>query len=100
MRVRVASLKDLPDKQPVPTTAGTKALVVVRDGDRVYVADGICAHGRWLLSLGTYDGGKLTCKGHGTVYDMETGEGDLKGYKYRIRVYKPIIQDGEIYIEI
>lgn len=98
--VKIIEVNKLQDKTPTPVTVGTKALVVIKDGGTVYVAEGICPHGRWLLSLGTYKDGKLTCKGHGTVYNLETGEGVLHGYKYKINVYKAYIKDGIIYAEI
>ncbi|AFA39829.1 Ferredoxin subunits of nitrite reductase and ring-hydroxylating dioxygenase [Pyrobaculum oguniense TE7] len=98
--VKVIEVAKLPEKAPVPVAVGTKALLVVKDGDKIYVADGICPHGRWLLSLGTYRDGHLTCKGHGTVYNLETGEGELKGYKYYIRTYEAVIKDGAVYVEI
>ena len=100
VRVLVAKLSELPDRQPVPKTVGTKALVVVRDGKTVYVCDGVCPHGRWLLSLGTYGDGKLTCRGHGSVYDLSTGEGVLNGYPLRIKTYKVEIAGDEVYIEV
>lgn len=98
--VKLIEVSKLPERTPVPVTAGAKVLVVVKDGDRIYVADGICAHGRWLLSLGAYGNGKLTCKGHGTVYDLSTGDGELKGYKYKINVYKAYVKDGAVYVEL
>lgn len=100
VRVKIANLEELPDKTPVPKTVGAKALVVVRDGETVYVCDGVCAHGRWLLSLGTYQNGKLTCKGHGSAYDLATGQGSLNGYPLQIRVYKTLVEKGEVYIEL
>ncbi len=100
VRVLVAKLSELPDKQPVPRTVGIKALVVVRDGKTVYVADGVCPHGRWLLSLGSYSNGKLTCRGHGSVYDLATGQGLLNGYPLHIKTYKVEIVGDEVYIEI
>ncbi|AET33285.1 Rieske (2Fe-2S) protein [Pyrobaculum ferrireducens] len=100
VRQRIAGLGELPDKTPVPKTVGTKALVVVRDGKTVYVCDGVCPHGRWLLSLGTYENGKLRCKGHGAVYDLATGQGFLNGYPLQIKVYKSEVVGEEVYVEI
>lgn len=98
--VKVIELARLPERTPVAVTVGTRALVVVKDGSKIYVADGICPHGRWLLSVGSYKDGKLTCRGHGTVYNLETGEGDLRGIKYRINVYRAVVRDGAVYIEL
>jgi Ferredoxin subunits of nitrite reductase and ring-hydroxylating dioxygenases len=100
VRVAVAKVSELPDKQPVPRTVGTRALVAVRDGKTVYVCDGVCPHGRWLLSLGAYGSGKLTCRGHGTVYDLATGEGSLNGYPLHIRSYRAEVVGDEVYVDI
>ena len=100
VRVAVAKLGELPDKRPIPKTVEATPLVLVRDGERIYCAYGICPHGRWLLGLGDYKEGRLRCKGHGAVYDLATGAGELNSYPLQIKVYKAEVVGDTIYVEV
>ncbi len=55
---------------------GEDVLLVNADG-KYYGIGAICKHAEWDLSEGTLDGTKVTCAGHGTVWDLETGKGEF-----------------------
>ncbi|QQG49263.1 MAG: Rieske 2Fe-2S domain-containing protein [archaeon] len=53
---------------------GESVLICNVDG-RYYGMGAICTHEEWDLSEGTLEGTKVTCAGHGTVWDLNTGKG-------------------------
>lgn len=71
--VRVASLSELPEREPRGHTVGEVDLVMVRQGDDVSVLFGRCLHRGALLSDGRVDGGNLICGLHGWDYRLDTG---------------------------
>jgi len=98
--VRVGSISGIPERTPVAVRAGKHVFVIVKDGERIYCVQAVCPHGRWIFTSGTYANGKLTCKGHNMVVDLETGVGMIKDAKYKVKLYKVHIKDGDIYIEL
>jgi len=100
MLLRLCRLTELREGAPTSVTSGKYAFTVVKDGDKIYVIQAVCPHGRWLFAVGTYSNGVLVCRGHNMVVNLEKGVGDLRGATYRIRIYRPIVKDGELYVEV
>jgi nitrite reductase/ring-hydroxylating ferredoxin subunit len=99
MMIRLCRISELRDGVPTAVTSGKYAFTVIKDGDRVYVTQAVCPHGRWLFAVGTYSNGILVCRGHNMVVNLEKGIGELRGATYRVRVYRHHVKDGELYVE-
>ena len=55
---------------------GEKVLLVNSNG-RYYGICAICTHEEWDLSEGTLEGTKVTCAGHGAIWDLISGKGEF-----------------------
>ncbi len=52
---------------------GGKAIAVANVGGELHAITNSCPHAESPLAEGTLDGAKLTCPGHGWMYDVTTG---------------------------
>lgn len=60
----------------------------------------ICTHREWDLSEGTLEGNSVTCAGHGSIFDLRTGQGEYMRPIPAEPVY-PVTLDGEdVYVEL
>ncbi len=98
--IRLCKLSELRDGVPTAVVSGKHVFTVIKDGDRVYVIQAVCPHGRWLFAVGTYANGVLTCRGHNLVVNLEKGIGEIRDATYKVKVYKHHIKEGELYVEI
>ncbi|MFB6177146.1 MAG: glutamate synthase-related protein, partial [Halobaculum sp.] len=69
----VATWSELPEKEPRGARVAGVDLVMVRDGDEVFVLHGRCKHRGVLLADGHVDGDNLICGVHGWDYRYDTG---------------------------
>jgi nitrite reductase/ring-hydroxylating ferredoxin subunit len=52
--------------------------VLLVNSEGIYFGIGaICKHQEWDLSEGSLEGAKVTCAGHGAVWDLRTGQGEF-----------------------
>jgi len=56
---------------------GGESILLANVDGRYYGMGAICKHEEWDLSEGVLEGTKVTCAGHGTVWDLTTGTGEF-----------------------
>lgn len=69
-----APLTDLAEGVPVGLTIAGIPVLLVRIGDDYRAVVDECPHARVRLSFGDVDQGRVECIGHGTWFDLATGE--------------------------
>jgi nitrite reductase/ring-hydroxylating ferredoxin subunit len=80
---------------------GTTAIVVAHTRDDGWYAIGdVCSHGPVLLSEGEFEGCALECWGHGSRFDLATGEPENLPANQPVATYPVRIEDGQIVIEL
>ena len=78
---------------------GEDILVANVEG-RLRAIGAICTHREWDLSEGDLGGNSVTCAGHGSVFDLETGKGEFVRPIPPEPVY-PVTVDGEdVFVEL
>ncbi len=98
--VRVASIEEIrPGVMKTFDVMGKKILIANVDGE-IYAMDAICTHEEWDLSEGTLEGTRITCAGHGAVWDLTTGRAEFDEELPPNKLYKTIVKEGEIYLEL
>ena len=77
-----------------------RKLAVFRAGDAVYAIDNTCPHEETSLGDGMFEDGKVTCPGHGWVFDVRTGEREYIP-SIKVQTYKTTINENkDIFVEI
>ncbi|MDV3244757.1 MAG: Rieske 2Fe-2S domain-containing protein [Nitrososphaerales archaeon] len=75
-RRAVASSKLPPGSMLSVEVDGETVLLANIDGT-YYGMGGICTHAEWDLSEGSLEGARVTCAGHGSVWELATGRAEF-----------------------
>jgi nitrite reductase/ring-hydroxylating ferredoxin subunit len=79
--------------------AGRPPLAVFRLDGEFYVTDDTCSHGDASLAEGTVENGQVECPWHSGRFCLITGAALTFPAVEPIRVYRPVVRDGDIFIE-
>jgi anthranilate 1,2-dioxygenase ferredoxin subunit len=72
-RVLIGTLSDFPEGRGVAVVAGGKRLAIFHLGERLFAIDNVCTHNRMRLADGPVQGTVVTCRTHGSRFNLETG---------------------------
>lgn len=78
--------------------AGESVLLVNAEG-ALYGMGGICTHEEWDLSEGTLEGTRVTCAGHGSIWDLATGKAEFDQPIADEPLYDVLAEDGWLYVK-
>ncbi len=76
---------------------GDSVLIANVDG-KFYAMGAICTHEEWDLSEGSLEGVKVTCAGHGSVWDLRTGKAEFDEPLQDEPLYDVKEDDGFLYV--
>jgi nitrite reductase/ring-hydroxylating ferredoxin subunit len=75
--MRTIKVSELPPGTMKTVKVGEDDVLLVNQDGMYYGIGAICKHEEWDLSEGTLDGTKVTCAGHGSVWDLTTGTAEF-----------------------
>ena len=73
-RYPLARIADVPANTPKAFEAGGQRIVVVNYEGKFYALDDLCPHLAVPLSRGEVRDACIVCPGHGSVFNLETGQ--------------------------
>jgi 3-ketosteroid 9alpha-monooxygenase subunit A len=83
------------EHEVMPATVGDRPMMVLRDGDRIRVADATCPHrGAHLGYGGVLSGEVVKCPFHGRLIAV----GDAAGGRHRVREYRTVVVGGAVFV--
>ncbi|MGH7962482.1 MAG: Rieske (2Fe-2S) protein [Candidatus Binatia bacterium] len=94
-RISIGTLSDFPEGRGVAVVAGGRRLAIFRLGERVFAIDNVCTHNRLPLADGPVQGTVVTCRTHGSRFNLETGAAVRSPARKPVRIY-PVYIVGEI----
>jgi 3-phenylpropionate/trans-cinnamate dioxygenase ferredoxin subunit len=98
--IAVCAADRLGDQALICGKAAGVALLLIRDGDRLYACERACPHEQADLSLGHVKDGQLHCPRHLAWFDLESG-GISPGWSSRaLRRYPVRIVNGEVQVDL
>lgn len=100
--VRACALSDLVDGEPASLEIGEQRVALVRDGDTVWAIRDECSHGKVLLSLGFFEADDCTleCIGHGTRFDLRTGNPLEPPASVPVPIYPTRIDGDDVEVDL
>ena len=99
-RVRVASVSEIPPgTMKTVEVEGLEILVANVDG-QFHAMGAICTHQEWDLSEGTLERSQVTCAGHGSLWNLETGEGEYVRPIPPLPVYSVTTQGADVLVDL
>ena len=75
--VKVATVQDIPEGKLKTVEVGSEKVVIANVGGKFYAIGAICTHKGWDLSEGRLEGETIVCAGHGSRWDLKTGQGEF-----------------------
>jgi nitrite reductase/ring-hydroxylating ferredoxin subunit len=99
-RVTVGKLADFPAGWGGAVKAGGKALSMFRLGVRVQAIDDFCPHQRFPLWDGMVRGMVVTCRTHGSRFNLESGAVQRGPARKGIRSYPVHITGDTVEVEL
>lgn len=88
------------DVQPYYLRDRKLRLNVARVDGQLYAFDGFCAQKKCPLSAGLLEGTVIMCQGHGSRYDLRTGEVLRGPTEERLTVYEVRELQGELQVKV
>jgi len=77
-----------------------KEVMVINDGGRLFCLQARCTHAGAPLAEGTIENGILTCPWHGSKFRIATGEVVRGPAETGLQVFKYVIKDNLLYLEV
>lgn len=74
---RAIKVSELPSGTMKTVKVGGEDVLLVNQGGNYYGMGAICRHEEWDLSEGTLNGTKVTCAGHGAIWDVTKGTAEF-----------------------
>lgn len=99
-RVRVAAVSDIPPNTMKTVEVGDEEILVANVDGRFRAMGAICTHQEWDLSEGTLEGKRVTCAGHGSVWDLETGRGEYPRPIPPLPVYPVVVEGEDVFVDL
>jgi len=96
---RALDASKLPPGTMMTVEIDDEQVLLVNVRGKYYGMGAICKHQEWDLSEGTLEGTKVTCAGHGTVWDLETGIGEFEEPLENEPLYDVKLEKGLLYIK-
>lgn len=99
-RVRVASVSDIPPNTMKTVEVEDEEILVANVEGRFHAMAAICSHQEWDLSEGTLEGTRVTCAGHGSMFDLETGAGEYARPIPPLPIYPVTVEGEDVFVDL
>ncbi|HZW85769.1 MAG TPA: Rieske 2Fe-2S domain-containing protein [Nitrososphaerales archaeon] len=89
----------VPPGKMLTVEVGDESVLIANIGDQFCAMGAICNHEQWDLSEGTLSGFKVTCAGHGSIWDLRTGKAEFDEPLEDEPLYDVKEEGGFIYVK-
>jgi len=98
--VAVARVEDVPVGSVRVVEADGRRIALCNYDGTFYAMDDECTHDRGPLDQGELVGHEIECPRHGARFDVTTGRATRLPAVRPVRVYKVVVNDGSIAVEV
>jgi NAD(P)H-dependent nitrite reductase small subunit len=98
-RIRVGSVRDIPEGRGVVVEAGDKRLAVFQHEGEFFALDETCPHRGGPLHEGLLQEGVVACPWHLWQFDLRTGASPVNPLS-RVRTYPTEVEGEALWVEI
>jgi nitrite reductase/ring-hydroxylating ferredoxin subunit len=112
-RYQLAATADVPINTPRGFDANGRRIVVVNLDGQFFAMDDLCPHLAVPLSRGEIKDSCIVCPGHGSVFNLQSGEAVrwvgksitwltrlTEGKAQNARCHKVLVEDGHLFVEL
>lgn len=98
--VRVGNTSDIPEGSMKTVHVNGQQILIANVKGKYLAIGAICKHEEWDLSEGTLEGHKVTCAGHGAIWDLETGKAEFDETLEKEPVYEVKVEGKDILVDV
>ncbi len=95
---RVADVASVPPGTMLSVRVRGEEVLLANVEGNFYAMGAVCTHQRWDLSEGALEGTKVTCAGHGSVWDLATGKAVFDEPLEDLPVYEVMVAGGSVLV--
>lgn len=99
-RVKLGSVSEVPRNSMKTFEVEGKEVLVANVGGTFHAMGAICTHAEWDLSEGTLEGTKITCAGHGSVWELKTGEAEFVRPLPTLPIHRVVVERDDLYVTL
>lgn len=99
-RHKVGQVSELSDGKVKATQIGSEYVAVTKVDGQVYAFDDTCPHAACSLAEGDLDGKVIMCVCHGREYDVTDGHPVNPPFGDPMKLYTPLVEGDDIYVEL
>jgi nitrite reductase/ring-hydroxylating ferredoxin subunit len=96
---KTIQVSELPEGSMKTVHVAGEDVLLVNINGTFYGMGAICKHEEWDLSEGMLEGRKVTCAGHGAIWDLTTGTAEFDEELENEPLYDVVVEDGYLYVE-
>ena len=96
----ICALDDVEEDAPFLAQIDGVAYSIFQVEEEYFVTEDACSHGPGSLSEGFVEDCQVECPFHHGKFDLRTGRPTAAPCEVPIKVWKPIVQGGSIFIDI
>jgi nitrite reductase/ring-hydroxylating ferredoxin subunit len=99
-RVQVSSVSDIPPGTMKTFEVEGEDVLIANIEGRFRAIGAICTHQEWDLSEGELEGNFVTCAGHGSIFDLRTGQGEYMRPIPAEPTYLVTVDGDDVFVEL
>jgi len=99
-RISIGTLADFPEGCGASVIAGGKRLAIFHLGERFFAIENVCPHNRMRLADGPVQGLVVTCRTHGSRFNLETGAVVKGPARKPVRTYSVYLVGENVEVEV
>tara|TARA_B100000927_G_scaffold52819_1_gene39804 strand:- start:185 stop:505 length:321 start_codon:yes stop_codon:yes gene_type:complete len=99
-KVKLANLEDISIGDMKQISLKNYNYLIANVDGQIFIVDDLCTHEDAELTMGCLKGKTVKCPLHGSYFDLVTGEALNEPADEPIKVHHPIIENGQIYINV
>lgn len=98
--VRVCKPAELPSGEKKVVEISDDSILVVNNNGRFYAVSNLCTHEQVELVNGFLLGDEIVCPAHLSRFKLETGSVSNPPATIPLKIYKTVLQNDEVYLEV
>jgi nitrite reductase/ring-hydroxylating ferredoxin subunit len=111
--IPLAAISDIPPNTPRSFNANGRRIIVVNLDGQFHALDDLCPHLAVPLSRGEIKEGCIVCPGHGSAFNLQTGQAErwvgksitwltrlTEGKAENAHCHKLHIEEGQLFVEL
>jgi anthranilate 1,2-dioxygenase ferredoxin subunit len=99
-RLTIGLVTDFLERRGVAVNVGPRRLAIFRVGADVFAIDDVCPHRGFPLHDGSINDGRVSCRTHGSCFNLQTGVIERGPATRGVAVYAAAIVDDHVEVEI